>query len=129
MPIQVSWANAEKTVVLCVFSENWTLDEFHDMVDEMHSLISSVNHTVHSISDFSSSKTSPAKLLSVGRHVENKSSGNMGINISVGANAFLKAITNVAQRMFLKDTELYFADSLEHAYHIITKHEQARSRH
>lgn len=124
MPIHTSWASAENTILLSEFGESWTLDDFHNMVDEMHRLISSADHPVHLISDFSRSKVSPAKLLSVGRHVENKSSANMGISVSVGANAFIKALTTVAQRMFLKDSQLYFADTLEEAFQIIAQHEQ-----
>ena len=71
---------------------------------------------------------SPAKLLSTGRHIENTMTENSGINVIVNASGFLKAMANVSQRLFLKDVQLYFANSLEEAYQIVEKHEQTARR-
>ena len=125
MPIEVSWGNPQKTVVYTVFGETWTLEENHQMIDDMYKLTTSVTHTVHIIMDFTHSKTSPAKLLSAGRHIEKRSVPNSGISVFVKANSFLKAIAQVMMKMFMKDVKLYFADSLEEAYQIIEQRGQA----
>jgi hypothetical protein len=127
MPIKSEWGNPQKTIIHSVFGETWTLDEYHAMIDTMHKMVVSVDHPVHFISDFSKSKASPAKLLSTGRHVENTMTQNSGINVIVNANGFLKALANVSQRMFLKDVQLYFADSVEEAYQIVEKHDQTNA--
>ena len=125
MPIEVSWGNPQKTVVYTVFGETWTLEENHQMIDDMYKLTTSVTHTVHIVMDFTYSKTSPAKLLSAGRHIEKRAVPNSGISVFVKANSFLKAIAQVIMKMFMKDTKLYFADSLEEAYQIIEERGQA----
>ena len=127
MPIQTEWGNPQKTVIHSVFGETWTLDEYHAMIDTMHKMVISVDHPVHFISDFSSSKASPAKLLSTGRHVENTMTENSGINVIVNANGFLKAMASVSQKLFLKDVKIYFADSMEEAYQIIGRYDRANT--
>jgi hypothetical protein len=128
MPIQVEWGNTQKTIIHSTFSESWTLDEYHGMIDAMHKLVITVDHPVHFVSDFSNSKASPAKLLSTGRHVENTMTENSGINVVVNASGFLKAMANVSQKLFLKDVQIYFADSIEEAHQLIAQHEQANTR-
>jgi hypothetical protein len=128
MPIKSEWGNPQKTVIHSVFDPIWTLDEYHAMIDTMHKMVISVDHRVHFISDFSNSNASPAKLLSTGRHIENTMTENSGINVIVNASGFLKAMANVSQRLFLKDVQLYFANSLEEAYQIVEKHEQTHAR-
>ena len=124
MSINSEWDNPQKTIIRSVFGETWTLDDYHAMIDTMHKMVITVDHPVHFISDFTKSKTSPAKLLSTGRHIENTMTENSGINVVVNANSFLKAMANVSKRMFLKDIEIYFASTVEEARHIIATYEQ-----
>ena len=128
MPITSEWGNPQKTIIHSVFDPVWTLDEYHGMIDTMHKMVISVDHPVHFISDFTNSNASPAKLLSTGRHIENTKTENSGINVIVNANGFLKAMANVSQRLFLKDVQIYFADSVEEAYQIVAKHEQTHAQ-
>lgn len=125
MPIQVSWANDQKTVILSVFGEDWTLEEYHNMIDDMYKMTTSVKHTVHTINDFSNNRSSPTKLLSTGRHVENRKVPNSGMGIIVNANPFIKAMGQVSMRLFLKDLNIQFVKSIEEAYQVIAKYEQA----
>ena len=128
MAITNEWGNPEKTVIYTVFDGTWTLEEYHGMIDEMHKMVLSVDHTVHFISDFTKSKSSPAKLLSTGRHMENtKASRKTGISVAINADGFLKAIANVAQKMFLKDTKMYFSKSVEEAYKIVETYSKAHA--
>lgn len=128
MPIQVSWGNPEKTIVHSVFSEEWTLEEAHNMIDDMHKLTSSVDYTVHSILDFTTSKTSPTRILSMGQHIEKRKVPNTGVAVIVKANNFIKAIAQLVTKMFVRNTNTYFADSLEEAYQIIQKYEQSSTK-
>jgi hypothetical protein len=128
MPIKVSWDNPQKSVIRAVYDQVWTLEDYHAMIDEMHKMVISVENTVHFISDFTHSRSSPSKLLSTGRHVENTMTPNSGINVIINASGFLKAMAQVSMRLFLKDVQIYFADSLEEAYKIIEQHEQAKMR-
>jgi hypothetical protein len=124
MPIQSAWANPEKTILVTTFGETWTLEEFHDNVDEIYNLIITVNHVVHVISDFSASRTSPAKLLSTSRHLQNKQAPNFGITVTVGANHFLKAMLNLAEKMFLSNLKMFAVDTLDEAFELIRQYKQ-----
>ncbi|MFN8374461.1 MAG: hypothetical protein U0694_16485 [Anaerolineae bacterium] len=127
MPIQVSWGTPEKNVILCEFNGIWSLTDYHNMIDEMHVLMTSVDHTVHSISDFTNNSVSPAQLFSTGRHVDSRKTVNTGINVMVKANPFLKALTPMYSKMFLKDIKVYFTDTLAEAFQMIQTHEQAKT--
>jgi hypothetical protein len=127
MPVEVSWGNPEKTVIYSTYSEMWTLEEHHAAIDQIHSMVMSVGHTVDFIGDFSKSRSSPAKLVSSGRHMENVKTSNTGINVIVNASPFIKAMAQVVLRMFLKDVTTYFANSREEAYQMIERHREKTS--
>ncbi len=124
MPIEVSWGNPQKTIIHSAFNQTWTLEDGHNMIDEMYKLTSSVNHRVHVIIDFSNSQSSPAKLLTAGNHIEKRSSPNMGISVIVKANGFLRAMSQLIMKMFVKNQKLYFVDTLDEARKIIAQYEQ-----
>src|SRR5258705_2641822 len=113
MPIEVSWGDPQKTIIHSALNEVWTLEDGHNMIDEMYQLTSSVNYTVHVILDFTNSQSSPAKLLSAGNHIEKRSSPNMGVTIIVKANGFIKAISQLIMKLFVRDGKLYFVDTLD----------------
>jgi hypothetical protein len=125
MPIKVSWGNPEQSIIVSRFIEEWTLEDAHNMIDEMYSMTSSVNHAVHVVIDFTHSLSSPAKLLTAGNHIEKRSSHNTGISIVVKANGFLRAMTQLITKMFVSDTKLYFANTLDEAYQLVAQHEQS----
>ena len=124
MPIEVSWVDDRKTIIHSALNEAWTLEDSHNMIDEMYKMTTSVNHTVHVILDFTRSQSSPAKLLSVGNHIEKRSSPNAGLSFVVKANGFLKAMTQLIMKLFVRDGKLYFVDTLDEAYQIIAQYEQ-----
>ena len=125
MPIQVSWGNPQQTIIHSAFNQTWTLEDGHNMIDEMYKLTSSVSHPVHVIIDFTNSQSSPAKLLTIGNHIQKRSTPNMGISIIVKANGFLRAISQLIMKMFVKNQKLYFVNTLDEARKIIEQYEQA----
>lgn len=125
MPIHVSWSDASKTIILAEYEGSSSLEDYHAMIDTMHAMVVSVDHTVHFISDFTRNRTAPAKLFSTGRHIESRLTPNSGINVIVNINGISKTILQVARRMFLKDIPIYLADSLEEAYQIIHEYQSA----
>ncbi|MBZ0289918.1 MAG: hypothetical protein K8I30_20005 [Anaerolineae bacterium] len=125
MAIEVFWGNPEQTIVCSRFGEMWTLEDTHQMIDDMHALTSSVTHTVHTILDFTDSRVSPTRLLSSGNHIEKRSVPNSGISVIVKANGFVKAMAQLITKMFIKDVKVFFVDSLDDAYNIIEQYEAA----
>lgn len=122
MPIELFWGNSEQTVLYAQFGETWTLEEFHTLIDEMYEMISAARHTVHIINDFSRSRSSPNRLLSLGPHIERRKAINTGIHIIIGATAFLKSMIHAAQRMYLTDSRIYLVNSVDEAYQIIQEY-------
>jgi hypothetical protein len=122
MPIEVFWGDPQQVILHARFGETWTLEEFQAAVEEMYELISAMPHTVHIVNDFSLNRSLPTRLLSVGQHVENHKAINTGISVMVGASVFVKSILQVAKRLYLLDTEIYMANSVEEAHRIIQQH-------
>ncbi|MEO8612008.1 MAG: hypothetical protein ABI690_29195 [Chloroflexota bacterium] len=122
MPIEVFWGDPQQTILHAQFGESWTLEEFGAAVETMYDLISQTPHTVHIVNDFSRNRSLPTHLLSVGQHVENHKAINTGISIMVGASVFVRSILQVAKRLYLIDTEIYMANSVEEAHQIIQQH-------
>jgi hypothetical protein len=91
-------------------------------------MIVEAHYTVHIISDFSRSRSSPTKLLSTGAHIEARTATNTGINVIVGLKSFLKSMLQVAQRLYLTDTQIYLANSIEDAYQIIQQYQSQHIR-
>ena len=123
MPIHVHWDNPEKTVIHCEYEPKWTLEEFHAMIDESYKLMTSVNHTVHLISNFTKSRAVPSRMLSIGGHVEKANPPNTGLSIIVGAGSFVKALIEIASKTFLRDKNLYAVKTIDEAYAIIKQHQ------
>ena len=127
MTILVSWGNPEKTIALATFGDSWTVEEAHQMIEDMYKLTTSVDHTVHTVLDFSNSRSSPTKLMSTGQHVQKRTVPNSGVSVVVGANSFLKAISQMIMKLFVKDQPFFFASTFEEAKRIIAQYEQAHS--
>src|SRR5215475_3058102 len=125
MTIQVSWGNPEKTIALATFGDSWTVEDAHQMIEDMYALTTSVDHTVHTVLDFSKSRSSPTKLMSTGQHVQKRQVPNSGVSVVVGANTFLRAISQVIMSVFVKNQPFFFANSLEEAKQIIANYETA----
>jgi hypothetical protein len=126
MPIAVAWGDVSKTIIVSTFKGEWTLEDSHNMIDEMYQLTSSVNHIVHVVLDFTDSLSSPAKMLSSGSHIEKRSSPNSGLSVIVKANGFIKAISQLIMKLFVRNGKLYFVDTVDEAYQIIAQYGQTQ---
>lgn len=122
MGIHTRWDDIERTIVVCEFEANWSLEEFHTMVDEVYEMMKSVDYRVYLIHDFSKSRVSPRQWLSTGSHIEKRQSQNSAETVVIGANTFVKAMLNIAQKLFLKNIRVDMADTLPEAYKIIERH-------
>lgn len=124
MPIQVRWGNAENTVVVCEFEPKWTLEEYYTMIDDAYTLMISVTHTVHTIADFTNSRMAPSQILTSGRHVQKHSAPNSGITVVVSGGGFIKALLDIAQKLYLTGKKIFVANTIEEAFAIVQKHEK-----
>lgn len=127
MGIHVRWDDAEQTILYCEFEAEWDLNDFHKMIDDMYAFMTSVNHPVYTINDYTKSKMPPRQWLSTGRHVQQRSSINSELSIVVGANTFVKVMLNVAQKLFLNNMHIVTTDTVDEAYRLIAEKRQARA--
>lgn len=124
MPIEVRWGNSDKTVIISKHVANWTLQEYYAMIEETFAMITGVAHTVHFIADFTDSSMAPSQILSTGPHVQKRSAPNTGITVVVGGAGFIKALINVARKVFLSNMQIFMSNTIAEAYAIIEQHEK-----
>jgi hypothetical protein len=128
MGIHVHWDNPEKTILVETFEGNWTLDDYHRMIDAAAALLAQEDHPVHVICDGTQSKTLPSQMLSGVRYAIKKMPQNQGIVVFVNANMFAKTIINIAKKLTpLLVNTIEYADSVEAARAIIAKKSQINS--
>ncbi len=121
MAIQIEWDDEAKTIIRHTYEPGWTLTEYHELLDHNSQMTMSVTHCVDIISDFSNSKTSPAQLVSVSRHVEQKLPTYPQISVAVNAPTLIKVIVEAVLRISSARGQLTvrFARSLDEARMII----------
>lgn len=124
MPIEVRWGNPDKTIVGCKHAASWTLHEYYAMIEEAYLMITSVGHTVHFIEDFTDCSMAPSQILSAGPHVKRRSAPNTGITFVVGGAGFIKALLNVARKVFLANMLIYLTNTIAEGYAMIEQHEK-----
>lgn len=122
MPVSMDWDNAERTVIRVTFEGQWETDDIYRMINKGVAMIDSVDHIVDSIFDFTHSTSSPTSALSTLGRMENTHSDKERLVIIVGANAYIKALCNIARKIAPKTfAYLIFADTLNDAYTAINK--------
>jgi hypothetical protein len=116
MPARTEWDNEEKTVLLHIYEDDVTLEDYHRIIDESYELISAQPHPVHTIMLRTNVKSQPAALLSVMRYANKHLPDNQGIRAIVGANRLTKILTDIGKTVFKNLVEsLYLAEDLDDA--------------
>jgi hypothetical protein len=64
MPVQISWFNDEKTVVVYKFLGKWTWTDYHNAIREAYELVKDLSYTVNMVLDFEQSTVLPSNALS-----------------------------------------------------------------
>jgi hypothetical protein len=126
MPIQVTWGNPEKTILLETVEGEWTLADVYAMLKQANTMIASVPHTVDVIADLTNSQFTPNNLFSALNDAQRNQPYNTGLIIAVKANRYLKAIADVAMKLWPETAQHYrFVDTVEQAYQLIEENKLA----
>lgn len=126
MGISWHWDNTEETILYEMLEGDWTIEEYHGLVDEAAALLSERDHVVHVILDFTHSHRLPPNLLAGARYAEKKLPSNQGIVVFVKPDAFVKTLINIARQLGFHATEhLYMAATAEEARQVIATHAPA----
>lgn len=123
MSISVTWDNDEKTVIRYEYSGRWTLEDFNAAYLAAREMVSQCDYTVHFIIDVRDSTLIPSGALSRGRGVVSSPLPNEGRTVVVGANALIRSIMDVFQKIHgrkIDQSKFTLAGSMEEAYSILS---------
>ena len=100
MRIEVSWDNAEKTIIRYDYGEDWTWEDFHDANQKSNRMAASVTHIVDLIVDFTHGSPPPAGSLGRFRKAMEDAPKNRGIIVIVGGSFFINSLVAVFSRIY-----------------------------
>ncbi|MBL8153999.1 MAG: hypothetical protein JNM70_07435 [Anaerolineae bacterium] len=116
MPIQTTWGNPEQTVILQEFQGKWNINDLHTAFDMAATLTEAVPRRIDFICDLRPSGLPSGNFLSALRRMERAPVVNTGITIAVGANHYIKALSDAFKTIspnLLK--KFFFVDTMEEA--------------
>lgn len=127
MGISVAWDNTDRTILRMVCEGYWTLEEFYDANRQLISAMNSTPHQVHVILDTMHSRAVPKGFMTALRGLRlNSTYPNMGLMISIGNNAFVRAFVNLFLKIHPKKAaDFLMAGSEEEAYEILSRADQS----
>jgi len=117
--IHVYWEDEAQTIVCARFDVEWSIEEYHQSIDDIYALVTSVAHHVSLISDFTLSHAPPRQLLLANRHIESRRPSNSDVTVIVGANSFIQVLIEIGQKLHLKNFNIYSVKTMPEAYQII----------
>jgi hypothetical protein len=124
--ITFSWANPEKTILLCTYNtDDWTWTDFYDAMKRQRELLDTVDHAkVHIIVDVRNSRLLPkgGSLVSGSRSLSDQKHPRQGHTVVVGASNLISAIVNVAGKLMGEHRkEMHLAKTMEEAHETIAQ--------
>ena len=120
MPINVKWANEEKTIIHFEVIGDFDADEYINGIQQRKALQGTVNHKSSVVADFSKCGNLPPNVLvNLRKAAQTMPHPNFtGILVIANARGIVFQFARVFSRTFGK---LHFADSLEEAFELIEK--------
>lgn len=122
MSIQVSWGNAEQTIILYTINGRWTWEQFYDAISQGRTMMESVAHPrVDFIVDMTRGKLLPGNALPQFARMSNNHHSKSGRMVIVGATGFIHALLNILGKHQQKTLRMIMAvQSLDDARDLLT---------
>lgn len=124
MPVSVEWIDDEQTIIALIFEGKWTLEELYPALSEMYKQIGEHQHTVDSIVDMTHASSLPSNVLSIRGTIQRNKPINQGASAIVGANALVRSIANIINRVVKEESDYIFTDTVEQACKVIVEQRQ-----
>jgi hypothetical protein len=123
MSINITWDNPEKTIIYINFEGDWDWAAYDAAINELHSKIREVNHTVDILSYMPPGKTlPPGAPLNHLRRAFQQQPANGGYSVFIGGTTFGDAIVSVFSKMNRSVAEkIKVAETLEAGRVLIAK--------
>src|SRR5262245_38696735 len=124
--ITYEWANDDKTVMLCAYTQpDWAWDDFHEAFKVQSEMLDSVSHTqVHILVDVRNSQLMPkgGTLLSGVKKLDGQKHPRQGHTVVVGAKGIVAAMSNMASKLLGEHRqEFHLVDTMEEANALLTR--------
>ncbi len=124
MPVNVTWKDEAKTVLVFAYEGHWDLNDFYAAIKKGDTLLDEVNHLAHLVLDVGGSKTAPNGLMNAMSNTSRKLHPNTGLMIMVGMNVFARALINMYFKIYPAkyiERPIYFASN-DHEIQAIIEH-------
>lgn len=120
MGIRIEWGDADKTIIHHVFDGHWTIEDYYNLINEHHKLLTALDHGVAVVNDLRLSGPIPAGIGSAVKYAARKAPPNEEIKILVGGDRSIKTLIDLINMTAGADvTELIYVATMEEAYAII----------
>jgi hypothetical protein len=101
MAIEVTWYNAEKTIILEKYPRKWTWDEFYNLRDTVIPMMKEVSHPVYIIADFGNNLDIPGgNAMLHARNVIGSFPENWALLLIISHSALINSFVNMFNRIF-----------------------------
>ncbi|HEX2907700.1 MAG TPA: hypothetical protein VHO69_12605 [Phototrophicaceae bacterium] len=122
MPIHISWANDEKTILMETYEGRWTIEEYYQLIDDAAALLAETPHIVHIIGDATHSSIPPSQILMGIQYAIKKLPPNQGLTIFVKLSRVMRMFVDVGRQISPKIAQTTYAvDNLEEAHDLIAR--------
>lgn len=127
MGIQVVWENDEHTVLRYVIEDPWSWDDLGNAFRQMHAMMDTVDHKVHSIMDMRKTRNIPTNAFTQIKRAGVNDPGHPNhsrLTVFVGASLFAKALLSVIGRTYRTLNEyndFRFVETVEQAHALLQK--------
>jgi hypothetical protein len=114
MPINVTWKNAAKTILVFSYEGRWDLNDFYQSNEKANFMLDEVDHPVDLVLDVVASRTAPNGLMNAMNNTSRKLHPNTRLMIMVGLNVFARALINMYFKIYpamYKERPIYFASN------------------
>ncbi|MBZ0281837.1 MAG: hypothetical protein K8L97_13945 [Anaerolineae bacterium] len=121
MSVQADWFDPEqKNIIRYEFVGSWTWDDLYAAMNQVNTLMASVDHTVYIIIDFRQGRGVPGGALTHMRSSTMRAADNWGGGVFLGINTFLQALVSTFIKVYPRLGDRYHtAKTLEEALTII----------
>jgi len=101
MTIDVTWYDEDQTILHIQYHSQWTLEDFHQMLDQSHRMTDNGRSFV-AIGDFSQSSMLPNSLLSTSRRIEQSTPPNRLMLILIQPNMLMQTLIRTVSKIYPK---------------------------
>ena len=127
--IEIAWDSEAKNYIIVNFKEDWTWEQFHAAVRQMHEMVRSVNYTVDMVM-WHQAKFPQGNLLSNFRSAVRDQPKNTGQIIIVPLItrspiiSFMKTLANALEQIYPERSKILMVDSMDEAKLILIRRER-----